>query len=745
MKKDKNDFCHGSLAAAFGLALCSTSLHAQPARESADADRDANLETVIVEGRAFERETRSNKFTAPLLDTPKSVTVIPSTLIEQRAATSLVDALKTVPGITFNAGEGGAPAGDNLKIRGFDAGADVFVDGVRDAGSQTRDVFALEQVEVVKGPGSAYSGRGATGGSVNLVTKKPGEEQFVAARLAAGTDEYLRAAIDGNWRFGDSAAVRLNLLGHEGDVPGRNEVFFSHRGAAPSLAFGLGTPTRVTLDYYYYRTDDMPDYSIPYGRNADNTAAEGPPLDVDRENFYGLLNRDFQKTGADIRTVEIEHDFGNNLTLRNTTRYGVTTNDYIVTNPDDGRGNVVNGFVVRNSKSRNSETTTKANVTSVSGDARTGRLAHSFVAGIEISTEEMYNRNYSVESAFNSNVNADFANSCSAPGAVGAASGYNCTTLANPNPHDPWTGTIEPSGSATLAEADTTSLFAFDTIELAERWQLNLGLRYDDYEIRQLSGPVDAPTQVENDADFWNHQIGLVYKPAANGSVYLSSGTSSNPSGNTLGDGTENLSESNADLDPERTRTLELGTKWELLDRRMLLTTALFRTEKDNARVAIEPGRGAPQLNLGEQVVDGFELGVVGNVGDRVQLLASYTWLDGEIVDDGPVDGNEGNRFPNTPEHSASLWATFAATPRVTIGAGANYVDLRYGNAANTVWIPSYTTYDAMASLAVNERMRLQLNLQNLTDEVYFVRPYSNHYAALGPARSAVMTLNVDF
>ncbi|HEX6993646.1 MAG TPA: TonB-dependent receptor [Gammaproteobacteria bacterium] len=741
MNKDKNDAARGRLAAAVGLALCSTVANAQ---SPAPRD-DRRIETLVVEGRAHEAEPTSGKFTAPLLDTPKSVTVVPAALIEARGATSLVDALKSVPGITFNAGEGGAPAGDNLKIRGFDAGADVFVDGVRDPGSQTRDVFALEQVEVVKGPGSAFTGRGAAGGSVNLVTKKPREEPFLVARVGAGTDAYARASLDGNWRLGDGAAFRLNVMSHEADVPGRDEVFLSHRGAAPSLAFGLGTPTRITLDYYYYRTDDMPDYSIPYGRNADNTAASGPPLDVDRENFYGLLNRDFQKTGADIRTLEIEHDFGGGLTLRNTTRYGVTSNDYIVTNPDDGRGNVVNGFVVRNAKSRNSETTTKANVTTLLGEAQTGRLVHSFAAGIEVGREEMYNRNYSVESRFNANVNADFANSCSAPGVVGAVSGYNCTTLANPNPHDPWTGTITPAGNATLAEADTTSIYAFDTIELGARWLLNLGLRYDDYSIRQLSGPIDSPELVENEADFWNHQLGIVYKPAANGSIYLSSGTSSNPSGNTLGDGTENLSESNADLDPERTRTLELGTKWELLDRRMLLTTAVFRMEKDNARVAIEPGRGAPQQNVGEQVVDGFELGVIGNVGERVQLFASYTHLDGEIVDDGPIEDNDGNRFPNTPEHSVSVWATYAVSPRLTLGAGASYVDLRYGNAANTVWIPSYTTYDAMASLELNERMELQLNVKNLTDEVYFVRPYSNHYAALGDARSAVMTLNVDF
>jgi catecholate siderophore receptor len=327
---------------------------------------------------------------------------------------------------------------------------------------------------------------------------------------------------------------------------------------------------------------------------------------------------------------------------------------------------------------------------------------------------------------------------------VGAPSNYNCTTLAAPNPRDPWTGSIEPSTNATQAATDTRSLYGFDTIAFNARWLLNLGLRYDDYRSRQDSGPIGAPTRIENDSAFWNHEIGLVLKPAANGSIYLSSGTSSNPSGNTLGDGTENLSTGNASLDPERNRTLELGTKWELAGGRLSFNTALFHTRKSNARVAIEPGRGAAQQTIGEQSLDGVELGFSGGIGPRLRLLASYTWLDSRIEDDGPIANDEGNRFPNTPEHSASFWATFDATPRVTLGAGAEFVDRRYGNAANTVWAPAYRTIDAMARVAVGASAELRINLQNLTDEVYFVRPYASHYAALGPGRAAVATLSFE-
>jgi catecholate siderophore receptor len=463
---------------------------------------------------------------------------------------------------------------------------------------------------------------------------------------------------------------------------------------------------------------------------------------VNRENFYGLLDRDFQRTGADVRTFQFSHDFGGKLTLTNVTRYGRTTNDYIVTNPDDGRGNIVNGFLLRNSKSRNSHTTTEANLTNLSGDASTGSLEHSYSFGFEASQEAMLNRPYVVSATFTGNAVTAFPTSCSAPGAVGAASLYNCTTLANPDPNDPWTGTITESTTPTTVDTDTRSVYAFDTLGFNDKWSLNLGVRWDDYDTLQNGFNGTTPQVLRNVADFWNYQAGVVFKPASNGSLYLSTGTSSSPAGNTLGDGTENLALTNQDLEPERDRTLELGGKWALAHNRLSLTTAIFRTETENARATVV---GGLQQNVGDERVDGFELGVSGNITNRWTMFGSVSVLDSEIVDDGPLALNEGKEFPNTPKNSASLWTTYAVTGKITIGGGATYVDQRFGNVANTVWIPEYTRYDAMASFAVGRRIGLQVNLQNLTDEVYFARPYQNHYAQLGAARSAVVSATLNF
>jgi catecholate siderophore receptor len=719
------------LASAIGLALASTAALGQQSSPVAE---------IVVTGHFPSAEPTSSKFTAPLLETPKSVTVISQALIAATGSTSLVDALRTVPGITFNAGEGGQPAGDNLKIRGFDAGSDVFIDGLRDAGSQTRDVFALEQIEVIKGPGSAYSGRGSSGGSVNLATKKPRAEEFVVADFGAGSDSYGRAALDTNYRFGDSVGFRLNLLAQDFDVPGRNGVSGSHRGVAPSFAFGMDTDTRMNLDFYRYETDDIPDYSIPYSRNAANTAPAGEPVATDRNNFYGLLDRDFQKTSADVRTFQVAHSFAKGLTLSNVTRYGRTTNDYIVTNPDDGRGNIVNGLMYRSPKSRNSVATTTANATSVAGHAKTGRIEHSFAAGVEVGDEAMTNRPYVVTTTFAGSAVTAFATSCSAPGAV-VASGFNCTSIDNPNPNDPWVGTISLSTTPTEVATDTRAVYGFDTLSFNQRWSLNLGVRWDDYDTEQRGFASGVPQVLRNKADFWNYTAGLVFKPTAYGNVYLSTGTSSSPSGNTLGDGTENLAITNQDLAPERDRTYEIGVKWSL-GKGLALTTAVFRTETANARAAVT---GGLQELIGDELVRGFEVGVSGNITNRWQMYTSFAFLDSKIVDDGPVATNEGKRFPNTPRNSFSLWTSYAVSQRVTIGGGATYVDERFGNVANTVWIPEYWRYDAMAAFMISRKVNLQVNLQNLTDETYFVRPYQNHYASLGPARSAVLSAKINF
>jgi catecholate siderophore receptor len=693
------------------------------------------------------KQSASQKFTAPLIDTPKSVQVIPQEVIRDQAASSLTDVLRNTPGITFGAGEGGNPLGDRPFIRGYDAQSSTYVDGLRDIGATSREVFNLEQVEVVKGSDGAYGGRGGAGGSINLISKTAKLGNFTDASLGLGTDSYYRGTVDGNWQLSDTTAFRLNGMYHKSDVPGRDMVDNKRWGIAPTISFGLGTPTRATLSYYHMATDDIPDSGIPFAFERPRVNVVGP-IDVDRNNFYGLSS-DFRETTSDMATVGIEHDINDNLTLRNTTRYTHSDQRYVWTQPDDTQGNVVNGLVWRRTNTRDSAVRSLANQTELVGEAVTGAIKHRFNVGIELSQEKGRKDGLDIARGSGSGPN----NACNF--GPGAASGYNCTSLYDPNPRDPWvnTGTGDPSGNRTESEAVTRSIYAFDTIEFNPQWQAGLGIRLDDYSTKFINSPANGSETIDRHDTLVNYQLGLVYKPADNGSIYVSYATSSTPANATLGEGTEGQSltpgrsgvgANAADMAPEKNKTYEIGTKWDLFDKSMSLTAAVFRTETTNARVTMANGDYAMG---GKKLVDGLELGISGAITPKWHVFGGYTYLRSELKDNGDGSGaaNDGNDFPNTPHHSFSLWSTYQPTSQLTLGAGAYFVDSQFGDTANKLQIPSYWRFDAMAGYRFNKNLSAQLNVLNLTDKKYYDKAYAAHYASIAPGRSAILSLNMSY
>lgn len=742
------------LATAIGIALAAlpTQVRAETETPKDDQGKDTVLSKVRVKGQAddpYKAEPVSPKYTAPLVDTPKSVTVIPKEVIQQSGSTTLTDALRTTPGITMGAGEGGNPQGDRPFIRGFDSQGSIFVDGMRDVGAQSREIFDLESVEVSKGSGGAFNGRGAGGGGINLVSKSPKAENFLAGSIGLGTASYQRYTLDGNYQTSDTTAVRLNLMKHESDVAGRDEVNVDRWGVAPSLALGLGTSTRTTISYYHMQSDDMPDPGLPYNNPLSSGPylslnGDGGPLNVDRDTFYGLTQRDFRKTNTDITTVAIENDLTDAITLRSTTRYGRAKQDYILTQPDDSKGNFllpttgthVGGTIFRRPNTRVSDTETIANQTDVFGSFQTGAIKHNFSAGIELSREENEIDSYTITPANSAVQNCP-------PSAV---SNFYCTTVNDPNPDDPWNGSAIRAHNPRNITTTTKSIYAFNTAELSAQWLLNLGLRFDKYSTSQLSAITSGVrTKLERDDNLLNWQAGAVYKPANNGSVYLSYSTASIPAGSLVGEGAETNALAADSLKPEKTRTVELGTKWDVLDEKLALTAAVFRTEKYNARVQVD----ATTYELsGQQRVDGLELGLAGNITSKWQMFGGLSYLKSEIVDAGKYGSNgaqAGNEIPNTPKKSASLWTTYQVLPALTIGGGAFYVDKVWGNTANTKWVPSYVRYDAMATYKINQNLDLQLNIQNLTDKRYYDKAYSTHFVSIAPGRFATMALNFKY
>ncbi|MCM8512608.1 TonB-dependent siderophore receptor [Acinetobacter bereziniae] len=756
-----------STAIASSLSVIATSAIAQ--------DEIAKLPTIKAQATAEQSlkvdQSANTKFVAPLLDTPKSVSVISKQLIEDTQVTTLADALRTVPGITLGAGEGGNPNGDRPFIRGYNSESSMYVDGVRNSTSQNREMFAVEQVEVTKGSASAMGGAGTSGGSINMISKVAKKGDFLEGSVAGGTDNYQRITLDGNKDFGNGIAARVAVMGHHNEKAGQDDgAEYKRAGIAPSITFGLDTPTRATLSYYYLKSDDTPDSGVPYNYDVSKKATVGKPVDVKQGIYYGWLDRDFQKQENQSGTLKLEHDLTENLTLSNTAVYSKSKNNYLWTQPDDSQGNIVNGKVWRRVNTNLTSTDSFTDQLALTGKLNTGAFKHKFNIGAEYSKQDsdrgtniVTDPNTSKIGGSSSNNNAN--NACSLTNSNGW-----CTDLNNPNSHDAWLGKVTANPNVTNITSKTQSVYALDNIEITPQWLLDLGVRWDKFETdmkyNQDSGSgataIKAGTHYTSDNDFFNYQLGVTFKPAENGSIYLSYATSANPVGVDAGDGSEGISvpgrnttdeQSRAinNLKPEEVKTYEIGTKWDLFGDKLNLTAAIFRTEKENTRALDTDGF---TRNIGETRVDGIELGANGNITNKWAISAGYTYLDSEIVDAGftkNTDGTyspsstNGNQVQNVAKNSATLWTTYQVLPQLNLGVGAIAMDKVYGDAANTKLVPGYVRYDAMARYNVNKNVDLQLNLNNLSDKRYFTKAYASHYATEAEGRNAVLSINFKY
>jgi catecholate siderophore receptor len=676
------------------------------------------------------KKSANQKFVAPLIDTPKSVTVITKDVIEDTGSLSMQDALRTAPGITFGAGEGGIAVGDRPYIRGFEAMGSIYVDGLRDIGPQVREVFAIEQMEVIKGPSGAYDGRGSAGGSININTKQAKKGDFVKGSIGLGTDSFKRATVDGNFMLGDNSALRLVAMGHDADIPGRDHVENKRFGFMPSLTLGLDGPTQLNASWYHMKTDDTPDWGNPYYQPGGFPI--GKPVGS-KDHWYGVKSRDFSESTTDIGTLKIQHAFNDNVTLRNTTRVAKTRNDYVATRPTISTDALMqNRQVTRDLRGRDARVDTIANLTDVTVNFDTGTLKHHVNAGVEFSREKLENYTY-------------------AGGALPTAT----TSLDNPDANTASTATSRNSFPAFEGKTTNRSAYVFDSIDLSENWIVNGGLRIDSYRTEFENRNVTTGAQVsefENDKTFKNYQLGAVYKLQSNANIYATYATSSSPVGLNLGQfdyaggqltaGTQNLS-------PERSKTVELGTKWIVLND-LSLNAAIFKTVKDNARVPISP---TSFDNSGEVEVKGFEFSVAGNITEQWKVFGGYTYLDAEQTKAGTVGDlnaaggplSKGKQMYGVAKNSASLWTTYQVHPDFTIGGGAFYVDKVYADPANNGYIPAYVRWDAMAKYKINSHFDLQLNVQNLTDERYYSATYFRHNAIPAPGRLSFLTLNIKY
>jgi catecholate siderophore receptor len=662
----------------------------------------------------------SPKYTEPLRDTPQTINIIPKAVIEEQGATTLRDVLRNVPGLTMVAGEGGAPAGDNLTLRGFSARNDIFIDGVRDISAQSRDPFNLEQVEVIKGPNSSFNGRGSTGGTINLATKTPNVRPLYGGTLSFGTDETKRITTDINVPFKDRYAFRLNLMGHDSGVAGRDVVKNQRWGIAPSLATGLGTRNRFIFSYLHLKQDNIPDYGIPWVTGDHNVLAEfsNQPAPVDRANFYGLRSRDYEETNADIGTISFERDFNDNLTMRSQLRYGRSTRDSVTTAPRFASADSL--VINRNGPAWLTEDNIWDNQTDLRSRFSTGGVEHRLVTGLALSHENNRRINRTISPA-------------------------PTTDLYNPDPDLAFNSVTTLSPNVGDITGKTMAFYAFDTARLGKRWELIGGLRWDYFDVEGIQNAgATAPPQprIANIDRMFSGRGAIVFKPRAEGSIYASYGTSVNPSVEGLLYSPVVNPGGNV-IEPEKTYTVEIGSKWDLLGERLTLTGAIFNIDKTNARTE-DLELDNVQVLQGKLRVQGIELGASGNITRTLRVLAGYTLLDSRIVrSNDPREVNR--RFQNTPRNSFNIWSTYLLRSRLNLGGGVRFIGKRFGsNNFNTRWVDNYYTIDGLVSFPITSKVDLRLNLYNLNNAYYFDRLGGGHLIP-GAGRSVMVSTGFRF
>lgn len=752
LRKKKTVLCNTPIALALSVAWGMSPLAAigqqstsatsirTDASSNAGTTSDTALPDVKVSGQRPTNDyapgvaTVGAKTPTLLRDIPQSVTVINRAVLDAQGATSLTQALRNVPGITISAGEGGQ-IGDNINLRGFSARTDIYLDGFRDRGQYTRDTFSLDAVEVLKGPSSMLFGRGSTGGVINQVSKKPDLKARGEVGVSVGTNDSYRTTLDLNRPLSDTSAFRIAVFGQNVQST-RDVVNNKDKGVAPSLRFGIGTPTEIILSALVQRNHDLPDYGFPFV-TSNGAGTVRKPIDAPANRFYGYTDDRFNQS-VDVVSALINHKLSPNLTLRNQTQYSRYLSDAspsplgAVTRTGGGTPSLNDPLTLLNAprqdRDRRLHDKSLFNQTDLIAKLQTGTVLHTITAGLEIGRDEYGEDRY----VWNTSV-----------------------TDASINLGNPVNGTRQ--GTRALSRtvettADTLATYVNDQIDLSKQWKLVGGMRWDRYkastDLRKFTLPAGFPADTTalpapKTDTMLSPRAGVIYQPSDMQSYYTSYGTSFNPSAETV-----TQSSNTASLDPEKNFSYEIGGKWDLLQGDLTLNGALFRIDKTNARA--RDGLGSVQVLGGKVRVNGMELGIAGRVTPAWQVFGGYTFLDGKITSSPElgtgVDAGipaQGKTYPNTPRHTATLWTTYRVTPDWEAGGGALYSSKRYVNNYETAQIDGYTRFDATVAYLQKE-YDVRLNLQNLTDAKYFETGSAGRATPV-TGRAAIVTLAYRF
>ncbi|MEO8314687.1 MAG: catecholate siderophore receptor Fiu [Pseudomonadota bacterium] len=726
--------------------------------------------TEEVEEEGYKADVVSSpKFTQPLQDTPQTIQVITRELFNQQGATTLTDALRNSAGVgTFYAGENGnTSTGDAVYMRGFDTSSSIFADGIRDLGSISRDVFNIDSVEVQKGPAGTDNGRSAPTGAINTVSKQAFLQDAKSMIVSAGDEGQKRVTAD--WNLVNSglsgSALRLNAMWQDSDVPGRDHVNNKRFGLAPSLGFGLDTASRVYLNLYYVKHENVPDGFVPtiglprWTPQTGLSQLAGHP--VNSRNFYGT-RLDHDDATAKMATLSFEHDFSDTLRIKNTVRSGRTVQDYLLSSYTVTGGTVANPMAGNvkwtNANDLSTYTLARGNNTfkdqgnelltdqlNLRADFATGSVQHNLSTGLELIREEQ------------------IAHTVVGTGTRPAANLYD------PNWEDVGTLTWSRSGAGNQGQTDTAAVYLFDTLKFGERFLVTAGLRGEhyktDYNVQAIcnnasgngavacgSEPVGTLMEITDltaKDTLINWKLGAVFKPFEALSLYANYALSQQPPGGAnfqLSTAVNNAN--NPNLDPQKAKTIELGGKWSAMDGRLAVNLALFQTRVTNEiNTQILDVNGNP-TQTGEKKVKGVELSVVGNLTGNWMLSAGYSHLDTRVVEGTNLAQDGTPNLTYTPGDGITTWTRYRLPFGVTVGGGLRHVGGMHRGTDGAVGTPTttggYGVFDAVASYTASEKFSLRLNAYNVTDKNYVAAINKSGYRYT-PGAPRTLLLSADY
>jgi catecholate siderophore receptor len=661
------------------------------------------------------RATRSGTFTrtdTPLKDVPASVTVVPAQVMKDSGMQSMGDVFRYVPGTLMHQGEGNR---DQIILRGTSTTADFYVDGVRDDAQVFRDLYNLERVEVLKGPGGMAFGRGGAGGVVNRVTKKPTFSPLDEMSVTIGSWNQLRGTADLGRKVNDAAAWRLNLMAEDADSF-RDGVDLKRWAVNPTVLLALSPQTSLILGYEHLTDDRTADRGVP--------SFNGQPFNTDPGKFFGNADQSRAKSYVDSAYAILDHDFGSGWQLRNTFR--VTDYDKHYQNVYPGSAVNAAGNLTLSAYNNSNDRTNVFNQTDLTKKFAAGGLEHTLLLGVELGSQDSTNlRN---------------------TGFFGASTGV---TVPASNPLATATSFRQNGTDANnKVKADIAAAYVQDQIAFSKTWKAIVGLRFDHFKVKfdDRRTLVPQADQSRTDDEF-SPRAGLIWQPTAAQTYYVSYSYAFLPSAEQLA-----LTSNTASLDPETARNYEVGARWDLA-RALTLSAALFRTERDNVRVA-DPANPGLFVKTGQLRSEGFEIGLQGEVTRNWQVYGGFSNLDARVAK--PFNSGTtatvattipaGNKLALTPEHTFSLWNKYDFGAGWSAGLGLIYQGSSFAAVDNTVTLPSFARADAAVYYAFRgDKTRLALNVENLFDRKYFPTVDGNNNISPGAPRAVRLTLLTSF